>query len=219
MSMDANLSSVMIGGNAALFGGVGRLVDKCIAIGISTGGPPALAHLFAHLRPPVPPIVVVQHMPAAFTQPLAERLNGLSEITVCEATDGASLVPNQVLLAPGGKHLRIRRFGHLWRANVFDGPAVSSHKPSIDVLMTSVAEAFGRRCLGIIMTGMGRDGVAGCAAIRQAGGNVLGQDEHSSDVYGMNKIAFVEGHVDRQFALSDVADELAREIQTRWLGG
>ena len=219
MNMAANSAGISISGNAALFGGIVRLSDKCIAIGISTGGPPALARLFADLHPPVPPIVVVQHMPAAFTRPLAERLDGLSEITVREATDGTPLLPNQALLAPGGKHLRIRRFGNLLRANVFDGPAVSSHKPSIDVLMTSVAEAFGRRCLGVIMTGMGRDGVAGCAAIRQSGGIVLGQDEQSSDVYGMNKIAFVEGHVDRQFALGDVAAELMHEIQTKWLGG
>ena len=196
-----------------------RLADKCIAIGVSAGGPSALARLFADLRPPLPPILIVQHIPASFTGPLAERLNGLSEITVHEASDGAPLLPNQALLAPGGKHLRIRRLGHLLRAHVFDGPAVSSHRPSIDLLMASVAEYFGRRCLGMIMTGMGRDGVEGCAAIRKAGGFVLGQDEQSSDVYGMNKIAFTAGHVDRQFALPDAAAELMREIRTRWLGG
>ena len=219
MNMAANPSGISMSGSAALFGGVVRLSDKCIAIGISTGGPPALARLFSELRPPVPPIVVVQHMPAAFTRPLAEAARRVVGNHRPRGDRRAPLLPNQALLAPGGKHLRIRRFGNLLRANVFDGPSVSSHKPSIDVLMTSVAEAFGRRCLGVIMTGMGRDGVAGCAAIRHAGGIVLGQDERSSDVYGMNKIAFVEGHVDRQFALGDVAVELMHEIQAQWLGG
>jgi two-component system, chemotaxis family, protein-glutamate methylesterase/glutaminase len=202
--------------SATATGGIHRLADKCVVIGISTGGPPALAQLFAALHPPLPPILIVQHMPAAFTRPLAERLNGLSEISVSEATDGASILPNKALLAPGGKHLRVRRFGSMFRVQVFDGPAVSSHKPSIDVLMTSVAETLGQRSIAMIMTGMGRDGVAGCAAIRKAGGFVLGQDEQSSGVYGMNKVAFVEGHVDRQFALADAAAELLQTIQTQW---
>ena len=196
-----------------------RLADKCIAIGISTGGPAALARLFSALRPPMPPILVVQHMLPAFTGALAERLNGLSQLTVQHAVEGTTLQPNVVLLAAGGKHMRVRRSGTLLRTHIQDGPAVSSHKPSIDILMTSVAEAFGDRCLGVIMTGMGRDGVAGCAAIRKAGGLVLGQDEHSSDVYGMNKIAFVDGHVHRQFSLEHAADALMHEVRTRWLGG
>jgi two-component system, chemotaxis family, protein-glutamate methylesterase/glutaminase len=217
--MAANPSSASIGGNPGSRGKAACLADTCIAIGVSTGGPPALAQLLAELRPPVPPIVIVQHMPATFTGPLAERLNGLSEIHVREAADGVPLVPNQVLIAPGGKHLRVRRFGNLMWAEVFDAPPVRGHKPSIDVLMTSVADVYRRRCLGMIMTGMGRDGVAGCAAIRNAGGLVLGQDEQSSDVYGMNKVAQVEGHVDRQFALERAADELMSEIRARWLGG
>jgi len=217
--MPANPSGFSISGRPAPPGGVLRLGDKCVVIGTSTGGPPALAKLLAELRPPVPPIVIVQHMPASFTRPFAERLNGLSEILVREAADGIPLVPNQVLIAPGGRHLRVRRFGNLVWAEVFDAPTVSSHKPSIDVLMSSVAVAYRRRCLGMIMTGMGRDGVAGCAAIRTVGGFVLGQDEQSSDVYGMNKVALLEGHVDRQFALDRAADELMSEIRTRWLGG
>jgi two-component system chemotaxis response regulator CheB len=215
--MAANPTGVSIGSDPGLRGALARLSGKCIAIGISTGGPPALARLLAALRPPVPPIVIVQHMPARFTQALAERLNGLSEIFVREAADGIPLVPNQALIAPGGKHLRVRRFGKLVWSEVFDAPTVNSHKPSIDVLMTSVADAYRRGCLGMIMTGMGRDGVAGCAAIRHAGGLVLGQDEESSDVYGMNKVALVEGHVDRQFALENAADELMSEIRARWL--
>ncbi len=191
--------------------------DKCIAIGISTGGPPALASLFQTLRPPMPPIVVVQHMPPHFTRPLAWRLDALSQLTVSEAAQGDLLEPNRVLIAPGGKHLEVRRSGASVKAVIRDGPPVSGHKPSVDVMMASVVDAFGGDCLGVIMTGMGRDGAAGCAAIRAAGGLVLGQDEASSAVYGMNKVAYVEGNVDRQFALDEAAAEVTRQVRRRWL--
>ena len=170
-----------------------ELTGKCIAIGISTGGPPALAQLFASLRPPLPPIVVVQHMPPNFTKPLAWRLDSISELTIKEAAVGDLLVPNQVLIAPGGKHLEIRRLGGAVKAVIRDGPVVSGHKPSVDVMMNSVVAAYGGSCLGVIMTGMGRDGADGFAAIRRAGGYVLGQDEDTSDVYGMNKVALCGG--------------------------
>jgi two-component system chemotaxis response regulator CheB len=182
-----------------------ELTERVVAIGISTGGPPALARLFEGLRPPMPPIVVVQHMPASFTKPFAWRLDSLSELSVKEAANGDLLQPNHVLIAPGGKHLQIRRMGNTVKAMITDGPTVSGHKPSVDVMMKSVVHAFGERCLGVIMTGMGRDGANGCQAIRAAGGFVLGQDEATSDVYGMNKVAFVEGGVDRQFPLSEAA--------------
>ena len=167
-----------------------ELAGKCIAIGISTGGPPALAQLFAAIRPPMPPIVVVQHMPPSFTKPLAWRLDSLSELSIKEAAPGDVLEPNHVLIAPGGKHLQVRRMGNAVKAVIRDGPVVSGHKPSVDVMMNSVVEAFGGGCLGVIMTGMGRDGADGCRAIRAAGGYVLGQDEATSDVYGMNKVAY-----------------------------
>ena len=102
------------------------------------------------------------------------------------------------------------------KAVVRGGAPVSGHMPSVDVMMKSVAEAFGDYCLGVIMTGMGRDGADGCGAIRAAGGYVLGQDEASSDVYGMNKVAYVEGNVDRQFALSEAAAVIARHVRSRW---
>jgi two-component system chemotaxis response regulator CheB len=188
-------------------------VDACIALGISTGGPPALTRIFQSLRPPMPPIVVVQHMPPQFTAPLAWRLDSISALTILEATDGMVLRPDHVLIAPGGKHLRVIRCRDCIRAAVRDGPAISGHKPSVDALMTSAAEVFGDRCLGVIMTGMGRDGVAGCAAIHAEGGYVLGQDEASSDVYGMNRAAFVEGHVDRQFGLEQAVAVMARHAR------
>ncbi len=193
-----------------------ELADKCIAIGISTGGPPALARLFESLRPPMPPIVVVQHMPAGFTKPLAWRLDSLGELTIREAASGDLLEPNHVLIAPGGKHLLVRRDGASTKAVVRAGAPVSGHMPSADVLMRSVAEVFGKNCLGVIMTGMGHDGADGCGAIRAAGGCVLGQDEASSDVYGMNKVAHLKGNVDRQFALEEAAAVLTRHVRSRF---
>lgn len=189
------------------------LAQSCIAIGISTGGPPALSHLFAELKKPLPPLVVVQHMPAMFTGPFAERLNSLGGPAVREARDGEPLQPNTALVAPGGKHLKLRRRGDEVVTQVFDADPVSGHRPSVDVLMASAAACYRARCLGVIMTGMGRDGADGCRAIRAAGGYVLGQDEASSDVYGMNKVAFVEGGVDRQVSLAQLADQIESGVR------
>ncbi len=193
-----------------------QLADKCIAIGISTGGPPALLRVFETLEPPMPPILIVQHMPPKFTAAFAWRLDTRSRLTVKEARTGDVLQVNHVYLAPGGQHLQIRKDLQKVKTWVRSGQPVSGHKPSVDVLMTSVARIYGPNAIGIIMTGMGRDGVAGCAAIREAGGYVLGQDEHSSDVYGMNKIAYQEGHVDRQFSLDETAEVLREVMAARW---
>ena len=191
---------------------VKELGDKCIAIGISTGGPPALSSLFETLRPPMPPIVVVQHMPSAFTKPFSGRLNSLSQLTVNEAAGSDILRPNHVYVAPGGKHLILRRQGKWTRIMLSKDAPVSGHRPSVDVMMQSAAEIFGPRCLGVIMTGMGRDGADGCRAIRAKGGFVLGQDEVSSDVYGMNKVAHLEGHVNRQFGLAQSAAVISQAV-------
>jgi two-component system, chemotaxis family, protein-glutamate methylesterase/glutaminase len=126
------------------------------------------------------------------------------------------LKPNHVYIAQGGKHFYLRRLGGQVRAVIDDGPTVSSHKPSVDVLMNSAAKIYGPNCLGVIMTGMGRDGSDGCGAIRARGGYVLGQDENSSDVYGMNKVAFVEGHVNHQFALHDAAATIMLQVRKMW---
>ena len=190
-----------------------ELADKCIALGISTGGPPALASLFETLRPPMPPIVVVQHMPPAFTGPFSWRLNSLSQLSVKEATGGDMLRPNHVYVAPGGKHLSLLPQGKWTKVMLRDSAPVSGHKPSVDVMMQSAAEIYGPRCLGVIMTGMGRDGSDGCRAIRAKGGFVLGQDEASSDVYGMNKVAHLEGNVNRQFGLSQAAAVIRQQVK------
>jgi len=192
------------------------LADKCIALGISTGGPPALTRLFEGLRPPLPPIVIVQHMPAQFTRAFAWRLNSMSPLEVKEAATGDVLKPNCVYIAAGGFHLELKKSIREVRCQVVEGDVVSGHKPSVDVMMKCAAQIFGDRCLGIIMTGMGRDGADGCAAIRAAGGYVLGQDAESSDVYGMNKAAMVEGHVDRQFHLEQGATTIMAQVQKMW---
>jgi two-component system, chemotaxis family, protein-glutamate methylesterase/glutaminase len=190
-----------------------ELAGRCVALGISTGGPPALTRLLAAIRPPMPPIVIVQHMPPQFTGPLAARLDSLSPLTVREAVQGDVLKPNSVLVAPGGMHLELRRRGTVVAVALRDAPPVSGHKPSIDVMMTSAAKIFGPDCLGVIMTGMGRDGADGCRAIRAAGGYVLGQDQASSDVYGMNRAAYAEGNVDQQFGLQEAAAILFRQVR------
>jgi two-component system chemotaxis response regulator CheB len=190
-----------------------ELAGLCVALGISTGGPPALTALLESLRPPMPPIVVVQHMPPQFTGPLASRLNSISALSVREAVHGDLLQPNCVFIAPGGSHLELRGRTAQVRAVVHDGPTVSGHKPSVDVMMTSAAKIFGTNCLGVIMTGMGRDGANGCRAIRTAGGYVLGQDEASSAVYGMNRVAYAEGNVDQQFGLHEAAAVIFRQVR------
>ncbi|MCE5303600.1 MAG: chemotaxis response regulator protein-glutamate methylesterase [Planctomycetaceae bacterium] len=190
-----------------------RLANLGVLVGISTGGPSALSVLFRSLRPPMPPIVVVQHMPRGFTAPLAARLDHLTPLSVREAASDDALQPNGVWIAPAGQHLRLHRIGRQIRVALDDAPPRSGHRPSIDVTMESAANTFGPRCIGVLMTGMGRDGVAGCAAIHQAGGRVLGQDEATSDIYGMNKAAQQAGWIDREVPLDLLASVLESEIR------
>ena len=181
----------------------------CFVIGISTGGPQALSQIFPLLVPPLPPILVVQHMPAQFTGIFAERLNRYSTLTVKQAEEGDPVLPDQILIAPGGRHMGLTGHPPRVRVALSDQPPVSGHRPSIDVLFQSAARVYQSAAVGLLMTGMGRDGVEGCKAILAAGGFTLGQDEDTSVVYGMNKAAFLEGAVKAQFAL----DELPHVIQ------
>jgi len=180
--------------------------DGVIAIGISTGGPEALARVIPLLRPPSPPIVIVQHMPAHFTRVFSDRLDRSSALAVKEAAEGDLLAPGRVLIAPGGRQMTLT--GHPPRVRIAlsdpSEPAVSGHKPSVDVLFKSAARAYQGSTVGVIMTGMGRDGVDGCKAILAAGGFTLGQDEETSVIYGMNKAAFLESAVSAQFPLDDL---------------
>jgi two-component system chemotaxis response regulator CheB len=158
-------------------------------------------------------------MPAQFTAVFAERLNRSSSVEVREAVEGDLATPNRVLVAPGGRHLTLT--GTASRSRVVlsspDDPAVSGHKPSVDALFKSVARLHKNGAVGIIMTGMGRDGVEGCQAILDAGGLTFGQDEATSVVYGMNKAAFLEGAVKHQFALDDLP-ELIHNLATSRVG-
>jgi two-component system, chemotaxis family, protein-glutamate methylesterase/glutaminase len=183
---------------------------EIVVIGISTGGPQSLGQAFMGLVPPIPPILVVQHMPAGFTQVFAERLARHCELTVKEAEEGDRVVPDQILIAPGGRQMTLVGRAPRVRVAIADGPLVSGHKPSADALFLSAAKAFGPATVGIIMTGMGRDGVEGCKTILAVGGTTFGQDEATSVVYGMNKAAYLEGAVRRQFALEELPGILIR---------
>jgi len=187
----------------------------CLVIGISTGGPQALSHILPLLTAPMPPILVVQHMIAQFTGVFANRLDRTCSLTIKEAAEGDLILPNQVLIAPGGRHMMVA--GNLPRARISlsDNAPVSGHKPSVDVLFQSAARVYQAGVAGIIMTGMGRDGVDGCKTILAAGGFTLGQDEATSVVYGMNKAACVEGALKAQFALDDLPGILKNLIPYR----
>lgn len=182
-----------------------RPSNKLLAIGSSTGGVEALMQVISAFPENCPPTVITQHMPPTFTASFAARLDRTSAPKVQEATDGAPLLPGHVYIAPGGDaHLEIAG-GMQPRCRLREGPLVSGHRPSVDVLFTSVAEVYGRRSVGVILTGMGRDGAQGMKLMRDAGAATLGQDEASCVVYGMPKAAFELGAVQRQVSLSGVA--------------
>jgi two-component system chemotaxis response regulator CheB len=184
----------------------GEAASACVVIGISTGGPQALSQVFPSLSPPLPPILLVQHMLGEFMNTFAERLDRYTPATikVKAAQEGDLVVPDQILVAPGRRHLALTGRPPRVRATISDDPEVSGHRPSIDVLFQSAARVYRSAAVGILMTGMGRDGVEGCKAILAAGGFTLGQDEATSVVYGMNKAAFLEGAVKSQFALDEL---------------
>jgi two-component system chemotaxis response regulator CheB len=182
----------------------------CVVIGISTGGPQALSQTLPDLSPPIPPVLVVQHMPAQFTGAFAARLARLCSPVVKEAEEGDHVLPDRILIAPGGRHLTLIGRPPRVRVALTDGPLVSGHRPSIDMLFHSAAKVYASSAVGIIMTGMGRDGVEGCKRILTVGGVTFGQDEDSSVVYGMNKAAYLEGAVGRQFALDELPGIIER---------
>jgi len=155
-----------------------------------------------------PPTVITLHMPTPFTKSFARRLDGLTQAQVSEAEDGAPLEPGRVYLAPGSAtHLEVASPGH-WRCRLQSGDPVNGHRPSVDVLFNSVAQSCGNRAVGVILTGMGRDGAAGLLAMRKAGARTLGQNEATSVVYGMPKVAFEIGAVEKQMSLGDIGAEI-----------
>ena len=184
--------------------------DRLVAIGASTGGTQALEAVLTALPRHAPAIVVVQHMPEKFTEAFAERLDSVCRVRVLAARAGAAVLPGQVLIAPGGKHLLLRRLGERYSVDVIDGPLVNRHRPSVDVLFRSAAKCAGANALGVIMTGMGDDGAAGMAEMRAAGARTVAQDEASCVVYGMPKEAVRRGGVERSVPLDAIAREIMR---------
>ena len=184
---------------------------EVIAIGISTGGPNALREVFAKIDPNLTqPILVVQHMPAGFTAEFANSLNQICPLEVKEAKDGDLLKPARILIAPGSMHMYVEKRSLATIVRLSDAPLCNGHRPSVDVLFESVAKCFQNRALGVIMTGMGKDGAAQLAEMRREGAWTLGQDEESSIVYGMPKVAYEYGGVQRQVPLSDMADAISK---------
>ena len=176
-----------------------------VAIGASTGGTEALRAIIETLPASAPGMLVVQHMPEGFTAAFAQRLNSLSAVEVKEAAHGDAVVPGRVLIAPGNRHIVLRRSPNQYFVQVVDGPLVSRHRPSVDVLFRSVAQAAGANATGVILTGMGDDGAAGLAEMKAAGALTIAQDEATSVVFGMPKEAIARGAASAVLPLPRIA--------------
>jgi two-component system chemotaxis response regulator CheB len=191
-------------GRAARRPGLRWTTDMVVTIGASTGGTEALRVILERMPADAPGIVVVQHMPEAFTRTFAERLDRLCEIEVKEASDGDRVRAGRALIAPGNRHTRLARDGAQYAVEVRDGPLVSRHRPSVDVLFRSAARAAGPNAVAVILTGMGDDGAAGMAEMKRAGAATIAQDERSCVVFGMPREAIERHAVDEVVPLSQI---------------
>ncbi len=192
--------------------------DKVVAVGASTGGTEALRALLTALPPDAPGLVIVQHMPEMFTAAFARRLNELCRVEVREASNGDRVIEGRALIAPGNRHTVLCRSGAHYAVEVSDGPLVSRHRPSVDVLFQSVARAAGPNAIGVILTGMGDDGADGLLDMRRAGAHTIAQDEASCVVFGMPKEAIARGAVEDVLALQRIPEALlagARGLRRR----
>jgi two-component system, chemotaxis family, protein-glutamate methylesterase/glutaminase len=181
-----------------------------IAIGASTGGTEAIKEVLRRLPADAPPVVITQHIPKAFSTPFARRMNECSRMTVCEAEDGQQLLAGHAYIAPGDRHLSVARNGARYVGRLDDGPPVNRHKPSVDVLFRSVAQSAGRQAMGVLLTGMGKDGAQGLLEMRAAGASTLAQDEHTSVVWGMPGEAVALGAVQQVLSIDEIAGALLR---------
>lgn len=188
--------------------------DLIVAIGASTGGTEAIFDVVSKFKRDIPGTVIVQHMPPGFTAMYADRLNSQCEVVVREAKTGDRVLPGQVLIAPGDKHLRVVKAGNGYQVECKTGPKVSGHCPSVDVLFESVAKAAGSKAVGIILTGMGKDGADGLLEMRKAGARTIGQNEASCVVYGMPKVAYDIGAVEIQTDLQQIAQKTYSILNT-----
>jgi two-component system chemotaxis response regulator CheB len=182
--------------------------SKLIAIGASTGGTEAIFNILRKLPSTTPGILIVQHIPPVFSRLFAERLDKLTLLKVKEAQNGEYIEQGKVLISPGDNHMKIKKIGDRYKVEVFPGDKVHGHCPSVDILFDSVAKEAGKNALGIILTGMGYDGAKGLLAMRRKGARTIGQDENSSVVYGMPKVAYEIGAVEKQAALNNIPSVL-----------
>jgi two-component system chemotaxis response regulator CheB len=189
-----------------------QTTERVVAIGTSTGGTQALEEVLTALPRVSPGIVIVQHMPEKFTAAFAARLDSICQISVKEAENNDRVVPGRALIAPGGKHMLLRRTGAYYYVEVVDGPLVNRHRPSVDVLFRSVAKCAGANALGVIMTGMGDDGAAGLLEMRKSGARTVAQDEATCVVYGMPKEAVKRGGVEKSVPLNAVYREIQAQL-------
>lgn len=189
-----------------------KTTNKVIAIGASTGGTEAIKEILTGLPPNMPPIIVVQHMPEYFTRAFAQRLDALSSLTVKEASNRELLSVGKVLIAPGNKHMVLKRSGAVYYVEIKDGPLVYHQRPSVEVLFSSVAKYAGPNAVGVILTGMGKDGAQGLLEMRQAGALTIVQDESSSIVYGMPKEAVKLGAAVNITPLQEIAKEIIQAV-------
>lgn len=200
------------GGQVAAVGaktlGQGQTSQRIVAIGASTGGTEALREVICGFPRTIPGTVVVQHMPAGFTKMFADRLNSLTQVVVKEAADGDPIIDGRVLIAAGGKHMEVVRGGAGWKVRVFDGPECCGHRPSVEVMMNSVAKNCGKLAVGAMLTGMGADGANGMKAMRDAGARCIAQDEATCIVFGMPKEAFARGGAEKLVPLPQIAQSL-----------
>jgi len=187
--------------------------QKVIAIGASTGGTEAIFDVISKFDTDIPGVVVVQHMPPGFPEMYANRLNNQCKVVVKEAKDGDKVVPGQVLIAPGDKQMRLKKIAGSYQVECKFGEKVSGHCPSVDVLFQSVAETAGKEAIGVILTGMGRDGAAGMLQMKQTGALTVGQNQESCVVYGMPKEAYNCGAVLYQEHLDDIADRIYKLLE------
>lgn len=198
------IDEVMTAPDANLSGAMAVTTDKLVAIGTSTGGTQALEAVLSKLSRTAPGIVIVQHMPEKFTEAFADRLNRICALEVLEAKNGDRVIPGRALIAPGGRHMQVKRSGAQYHVEILDAPPVNRHRPSVDVLFRSVAKCAGRNCLGIIMTGMGDEGALGMRDMHDAGAETIAQDEKTCVVYGMPKEAVKLGAIDKIVALDTI---------------
>lgn len=187
--------------------------DKVVVVGASTGGTEAVLKLLEPMPPDAPAIVIVQHMPEVFTAGFAKRLDAVCQIEVKEAAHGDRVLQGRALIAPGNQHTLVRRSGGHYVVEVTDGPLVSRHRPSVDVLFRSVAQSAGPNAIGVIMTGMGDDGASGLLEMKQAGAWTIAQDEATSVVFGMPKEAIARGAVEEVCGLSSLAPTVLERVR------